>query len=164
MILVTQAVFMMLLSPIAGRLSDKYDPGKIASIGMGIMSIGLMILALINEDTSLYILILGLGVLGLGVGLFSAPNTNAIMSSVEKKFYGAASATLSTMRLLGQTFGMGLVLIILAIFLGAVQINPSNYGNLLNSIRLSFFIAVLLSIIAIFASLARNKRGTKYGQ
>lgn len=164
MILVTQAVFMMLLSPIAGRLSDKYDPGKIASIGMGIMSIGLMILALINEDTSLYILILGLGVLGLGVGLFSAPNTNAIMSSVEKKFYGAASATLSTMRLLGQTFGMGLVLIILAIFLGAVQINPSNYGDLLNSIRLSFFIVVLLSIIAIFASLARNKRGTKYGQ
>lgn len=37
LILVVQTVFMVIMSPIAGRLSDKIEPGKLASLGMGII-------------------------------------------------------------------------------------------------------------------------------
>jgi EmrB/QacA subfamily drug resistance transporter len=156
LILVTQTIFMVIMSPIAGRLSDKFDSGKLASLGMGIITIGLLIFALITEETSVYVIILGLAILGIGVGIFSAPNTHSVMGSVERKYFGLASATVSTMRLLGQTFGMGLILVIFAVYIGAVQFNPQNYAALLTSIQIAFLISVILSIIAIFASLARS--------
>jgi EmrB/QacA subfamily drug resistance transporter len=158
LILVVQTIFMVIMSPFAGRLSDKFDPGKLASLGMVITTIGLLIFALITEETSLYVLILGLAIVGVGIGIFSAPNMNAIMGSVERKYFGVASATVSTMRLLGQTFGMGMILIIFAVYIGAVQFNPQNYPELLTSIQVTFLISVILSIIAIFASLARSKK------
>jgi hypothetical protein len=79
------------------------------------------------------------------------------MGSVKRKYFGVASATVSTMRLLGQTFGMGMILVIFAVYVGAVQFNPQNYPELLMSIQVAFLISVILSIMAIFASLARNK-------
>jgi MFS family permease len=157
LILVVQTFFMVIISPIAGRLSDKFDSGKLASAGMAMITIGLLIFAFITDETSIYTIILGLAILGIGVGIFSAPNTHAIMGSVERKYFGVASATVSTMRLLGQTFGMGMILVIFAVYIGAVLFNPQNYPELLNSIQVAFLISVILSVIAIFASLARNK-------
>jgi MFS family permease len=156
LILVVQTFFMVIISPFAGRLSDKFEPGKIASIGMAVITIGLLIFAFISAETSIYLIILSLAILGIGVGIFSAPNTHAIMGSVERKYFGVASATVSTMRLLGQTFGMGMILVIFAVYIGAVQFNPQNYPELLTSIQVAFLISVILSVIAIFASLARN--------
>lgn len=156
LILVVQTVFMVIMSPIAGRLFDKLEPRKIASLGMAIATIGLFIFALITEETSLYMIILGLAILGIGIGLFSAPNTHAIMGSVEKRYFGVASATVSTMRLTGQTLGMGMILVIFAVYVGAVQFNPQNYPALLASIKVAFTISAVLGLIAIFASLARK--------
>lgn len=156
LILVVQTFFMVVISPIAGRLSDKFDSGKLASIGMATITLGLLIFALITDETSIYVIIFGLAILGIGVGIFSAPNTHAIMGSVERKYFGVASATVSTMRLLGQTFGMGMILVIFAVYIGAVQFTPQNYPELLTSIQVAFFISVVLSVIAIFASLARK--------
>lgn len=156
LILAVQTVFMVIMSPIAGKLSDKMEPRKLATLGMGIITIGLLIFASINEETSLYLIISALAILGTGIGLFSAPNTNAIMGSVERKYFGVASATVSTMRLIGQTLGMGMILIIFAVYIGAVQFTPQNYPELLTSIQVAFFISVILSIMAIFASVARK--------
>ncbi len=157
LILVVQTVFMMLISPVAGRLSDKFDPGKLASLGMALITTGLLIFAFITDQTSLYVIIIGLAILGIGVGIFSAPNMNSIMGSVEKRYFGVASATVSTMRLLGQNFGMGMILIIFAVYIGAVQFTPQNYPELLTSIQIIYIISVVLSVIAILASLARNR-------
>ena len=156
LILVVQTVLMVLISPFAGRLSDKFDPGKLASLGMGLITMGLVIFAFLTDETSLYVIMAGLAILGIGVGIFSAPNMNSIMGSVERRYFGVASATVSTMRLLGQTLGMGLILIIFAVYIGAVQFTPQNYPELLASIQVVYLIAVILSVIAIFASLARK--------
>ena len=156
LILVVQTVLMVLISPFAGRLSDKFDPGKLASLGMGLITMGLVIFAFLTDETSLYVIMAGLAILGIGVGIFSAPNMNSIMGSVERRYFGVASATVSTMRLLGQTLGMGLILIIFAVYIGAVQFTPQNYPELLTSIQVTYLIAVILSVIAIFASLARK--------
>jgi len=99
LVLVVQTIFMVIMSPIAGRLSDRLEPGKLASLGMAMITMGLLIFALLTDETSLYVIILGLAILGIGIGVFSAPNMNAIMGSVERKYFGVASATVSTMRL-----------------------------------------------------------------
>ena len=123
---------------------------------MIITTVALIIFAFLNAETSIYLIIFSLVLLGFGSGIFSSPNTHAIMSSVEKKYLGIASATSSTMRLMGQTLSMGIVLVIFTIYVGDVQFNPGNYLSYFNVLMLYLTISAVLGFIAIFFSIARN--------
>src|SRR5664280_783825 len=76
--MIFQPIAMTLLSSVAGKLSDKKNPGDIASFGMGITASGLILLCFITRDTPNYIIVLLLLLMGIGFGLFSSPNSNAI--------------------------------------------------------------------------------------
>lgn len=160
-VLVAQPIVMAVFSPAAGRLADRIDPKVLASSGMGIISAGLLLLIFMNAQTSLGFIILSLMIIGLGLALFSSPNTYAIMSSVEKNFYGVASATLATMRLVGQLLSMGLVMLILSINVGKVQITPAYHHLFLQGVRSAFVVFMILCFCGIFASLARGKTNKK---
>jgi MFS family permease len=147
---------MAIISPAAGKLSDNHNPGVLASIGMAITSAGLIMLCFLSAGTSMVFVITVLVIMGIGFSLFSSPNSNAIMSSVEKKQLGNASGMLGTMRNVGQTFSMAVALMLLALFMGQAKIDPSNYPQLLAAMKTGFIIFSVLCIAGIFASLARN--------
>jgi MFS family permease len=147
---------MALISPAAGRLSDKQNPGVLASIGMAITSAGLIMLCFLTAGTSVVFVIAVLVIMGIGFSLFSSPNSNAVMSSVEKKQLGNASGMLGTMRNVGQTFSMAIALMLLALFMGQARVAPANYPQLLGAMKAGFVIFSVLCIAGIFASLARN--------
>jgi MFS family permease len=155
-ILVAQPVVMAITSPIAGRLSDKFSAGLIATIGMAITTLSLICFTFLSSSTSIEYIVVVLLVLGFGLGLFSSPNTNAIMGSVEKKFYGIASATVGTMRLIGQMLSMGIAILVFSIFIGNVVIEPSNYPALLSSVNTVFMICAGMCFVGIFASYIRK--------
>lgn len=157
-ILVIQPLLMAIFSPITGKLSDRMDPGRIASIGMALISAGLFIIAFIGFNTSILFISAILVLFGIGYALFSSPNTNAIMSSVEKKYYGIASGTVGTMRLVGQMSSMGIAMMIFSMVIGKVEINPSNYPAFITSLRIAFLVFAVLCFIGIFFSLARGKQ------
>jgi EmrB/QacA subfamily drug resistance transporter len=157
LILVSQPIVMAIFSPFAGRLSDRFEPRIVASIGMALTVIGLLFLAFLSEKTSLEFIITTLILLGFGFALFSSPNTNAIMSSVEKRFYGIASGTLGTMRLTGQVLSMGIAVLIFATYIGRVQITPEYYPLFLKSAKVAFIIFSVLCFFGTFASLLRGK-------
>ncbi|MFX0207129.1 MAG: MFS transporter [Candidatus Hodarchaeota archaeon] len=157
LILIVQPVIQATFSPFAGRLSDRIEPQRVASLGMALIVVGLTLFTQLNETTTLEFLIIGLILLGLGFALFASPNTNAVMSSVEKRFYGVASGTLGTMRLTGQMLSMGIAMLLFAIYLGRVQITPEFYPLFLRSVHTAFIIFATLCFGGIFASLARGK-------
>lgn len=158
-ILIAQPVIMAILAPVAGRLSDKIEPRIIATIGMSLTTIGLFIFSFLNSETDIWFIIMGLVILGAGFGLFSSPNTNAIMGSVERRFIGIASATVSTMRLIGQTLSMGIAILIFSLIIGKVLITPDYYDELLFSVQIAFIAFTVLCFVGIFISLAgRNKK------
>lgn len=157
LILVAQPIVMVVFSPLAGRLSDKIELRIVASIGMAFTTIGLFLFSFLNERTTLEFIVASLIIIGFGFALFSSPNTNAVMSSVEKKFYGVASATLGTMRLTGQMLSMGIAMLIFAVFIGRVEITPEYYQPFLKSVSIAFIIFSALCFAGIFASLARGK-------
>jgi EmrB/QacA subfamily drug resistance transporter len=160
-ILVIQPVVQAAFSSWAGRLSDRIEPGKIASAGMAILAAGLLLLTLIGPDTPVVLLAAVLALLGFGFALFSSPNVNAIMSSVEKKYLGIASGTLGTMRLVGQMLSMGIATMVIALYVGRVQITPDQYGQLLVATKIGFLVFAALSIIGIFFSLSRGALRTE---
>ena len=155
-ILVAQPVLMAIVAPLAGRMSDRYDARIIATTGMALVTLGLFGFVFLNNETSIIFIILSLAILGLGFGLFSSPNTNVIMGSVQRKFYGVASATVSTMRLIGQTMSIGIATLIFALVMGRVQITPEQYPSLLNSIHICFVVFTIICIVGIYASWKRG--------
>jgi EmrB/QacA subfamily drug resistance transporter len=157
LIIMLQPVIMMIFAPIAGRLSDKKNPGKIASAGMGITALGLCILIFINQNTNILNIIGALLLIGFGLAFFSSPNTNAVMSSVEKKNYAIASATLGTMRVTGQMIGLALGMFTLSLFIGNLKITTTIYPDFIKAVSITFFISTVLCVFGILASLQRNK-------
>ena len=158
LIMISQPLAMTLLSPWAGKLSDNRNPGVIASAGMGLTAAGLILLCFIRVTTPNYLIILLLIMMGIGFGLFSSPNSNAIMSSVEKRHLGVASGVVGTMRMVGQMMSMSIAMMLISLYIGKQSINPSTYPGLLAGMRTGFLIFSVLSVFGIFASLARNEK------
>ncbi|KYK38589.1 MAG: MFS transporter [Theionarchaea archaeon DG-70] len=157
LILLCQPVVMVLFSPFAGRLSDKIEPRIVASFGMALTTAALFTFALLEDTTGIQFVIARLAFLGAGLAFFSSPNTNAIMSSVGKKSYGIGSAMVATMRLLGQMTSMGIAMVVIALYIGKVEITPEYYVMFLKSAKLIFTIFAGLCFGGVFASLARGK-------
>jgi len=155
-ILIAQPIVMAVFSPLAGRLSDQREPRLIASTGMAITALGLLLFTVIGPKTPKIYIICTLAMLGFGFALFSSPNMNAIMSAVEKKFYGIASGTVATMRLLGQMISMAIAMVVFAVFIGREQISPANYDTFLKSVQVSFAIFAVLCTLGVFFSIFRG--------
>lgn len=159
LILVSQPLMQAIFSPMAGRLSDRLDPRIVASLGMALTVIGLVIFACLTEATGMAVITGNLMLLGFGFALFSSPNSNAIMSSVEKRYLGIAGGTLATMRVAGQMFSMGIVMLVFGLFrISGVIITPSYYVQFLQSTRVAFAVSAALCAVGVFASLWRGKR------
>lgn len=156
-VLVSQPLVQAVFSPLAGKLSDKTEPARIASSGMGLTALGLLLLVFLNGETSLFYIVGSLFILGLGFALFSSPNMNAIMSSVEKSFYGIASGTVATMRLIGQMLSMATVTFLFSLIIGNEEISASNYDDFLCSVTILFIIFTVSCLIGIYFSLTRGE-------
>jgi EmrB/QacA subfamily drug resistance transporter len=157
-VLVAQPVMQALFSPLAGRVSDRIQPRVIASIGMSMTAAGLLIFTFLRVGTPLSVIILTLVLHGFAFALFSSPNTNAVMSAVDRRYYGVASGTLATMRATGQMFSVGIATLMLSLFIGNSRITPENATRFLASAKYSFMIFAALCFIGVFASLARGSK------
>jgi len=155
-ILISAPIPMIILAPLSGKLSDKIHPQILAAIGMCFVTVSLFILIFMNENTPLYIIIISMVLQGIGYGLFSSPNTNAIMGSVPRHLSSIASATVSTMRVIGQTLSLGMLTVIFAFFLGSNPIT-GHIPQLLQSSNLALTISTILCFISILASLVGVK-------
>ena len=156
LVLVTQPVLQALLSPVAGRLSDRVQPRVVASIGMSMTVVGLALFAFLSAESPLVLVVLNLAWLGVSFALFSSPNTNAVMSAVDRRAYGVAAGTLATMRTLGQMFSLGIAMLLFSVFIGDAAIGPANALRFLTAARVACGIFSALCLVGVFASCARG--------
>jgi EmrB/QacA subfamily drug resistance transporter len=159
-LLVAQPVVMVFFSPLAGRWSDRIQPRFIASTGMAITALGLAFFIIIGHNTPLWLIVADLVMLGFGFALFSSPNMNAIMGSVEKRYYSLASGTVATMRLLGQMASMATATVILSMLIGQQAIEPSNYNVFISCVHYNFIIFTGLCAIGIYFSYFRSRQNS----
>jgi EmrB/QacA subfamily drug resistance transporter len=157
LVLLAQPVVMALLSPFAGRLSDYIEPRLPASWGMALTTLGLFFFAFINESIPVWWIIINQAILGIGFALFSSPNSNAVMSSVEKRYYGVASSTLGTMRLIGQSLSMAVATLFINLYIGSAGLTPAHAGQLVTTLQVSFAVFAAVCLFGIYASAARGK-------
>jgi EmrB/QacA subfamily drug resistance transporter len=155
-IMVLQALMMALLAPISGRLSDNYEPRIIATTGCLIMFGAFLVLQSIDTDTSLYLIGGALMTLGVGFGLFTTPNNNAALSSIDKSRLSIGSALLNLARVAGNILGTAVVLVLVSIFIGGERIDPDRYDALLTVIHWTLAISSLCTLTGAYFSYTRG--------
>ena len=155
--LITMPAAQALLSPFTGSLSDRIRPSVLASIGMGVCAVTLMLYSRIDGDSSVFYVMTVMGITGMGFALFSSPNTNAILSCVSKKDYGVANSIIATMRTYGQSSGMAILSSITAAVLGTGTLETSPHADILHMMHVSFITFACICILGLFFSLARDR-------
>jgi MFS family permease len=156
LLLVVQPILMTLFSPAIGKLSDRVEPRFLATSGMGLIAAILFGFCFLTPATPLFVVAGALALLGFGFALFASPNTNAVMSSVDRKHYGVASGTLGAMRMTGQMLSMGLATMVFAIFHGARPLAAEPPDKVVTSIALIFGVSALLCVGGAFLSMRRG--------
>jgi len=156
--LMAQPACQALVTPFAGRLSDRLDPGLLASAGMAFLGTAIAALALFLTPATSTPVFLGLLVcLGLGFAIFSAPNTNAIIGSAPPDKIGQASGTITATRLCGQTFSLALTTLVFSLVIGPGRITPDRYPDFMRAATVCFTVFSPLCLAGVAASLARGR-------
>jgi Na+/melibiose symporter-like transporter len=157
-LLMLQPVMQTLVSPLAGRWSDRVHPAWLATAGMVMVMLSLSGLCFLTEETPWFVLVILLLLFGVGFGIFSSPNVNMIMSSVDRAAYGTASAVTGTARLIGQSFSIGIATLAIHLYLGTAAISSAHHGAFMSSLRLTCAVFVALCLFGIYASASRLKK------
>jgi EmrB/QacA subfamily drug resistance transporter len=157
-------LMMLVLAPLSGWVSDRTGWGHQATLGIALVSAGLLTLATLEADTPVPLVLARLALVGLGSAIFGPPNTSTIMGSVPRPMLGTASASVATSRNVGNAVGLAVGSAVLVIVGGGAAVgvaaNDLPAEDLLRGIRAAFLVAGCLSLLAIFASLARGSQAS----
>lgn len=157
MILVIQPVAQSVLSPVTGMLADRFDPTKLASLGMGLCVVGLVGMYNVTINTSLWFTGAILAFMGIGFALFAAPNMTVIMGSVEPRDYSIASSLVATMRTFGMSLSMGIITVIFGIKLQGQPVAQNTIPGFMASMEIIFAFCAVLCVVGVFCSLVRSR-------
>lgn len=137
-ILVLKPLAMLVVSIFSDKLNKFIKPPAMVTISMTICLMSVLIFLALGLSTPILLISLGLILAGVGTSLFSSPNSDLIMSSVEKEYYGSASASITTMRGFGGSLGMSIVLMILTLYLGNIEIGHVDHESFIISSKQIF--------------------------
>ncbi|MDR1043620.1 MAG: MFS transporter [Candidatus Adiutrix sp.] len=158
LILMIQPAFQALITPFTGRLSDRLDAGLMASAGMGVLCLALLVLALaLTPETPLSVFAAILMLLGLGFATFAAPNSNAIIGAAPPSRVGQAAGTITATRLCGQVSSIALTTLVFSQVIGPGRITPDKYPDFMAAATVCFSIFAPICLVGVLASLARGR-------
>lgn len=157
LVLIVQPIVQTIFSPWCGRLSDRFEAAKVATVGMLFCAVGIGVAATISKTTSLFFILVVLVLLGAGFALFSTANTSAIMGSVSARDLGVASGFSASMRTLGMMASMAIITVIFSLYLGGEAVTISTQNEFIQSMQISLSIFSGLCIIAVMSSFGRHR-------
>ncbi|MGH2611153.1 MAG: MFS transporter, partial [Tepidiformaceae bacterium] len=164
LVIATVPCCMLLLSPFSGWVSDRHGFRHQPTLGIALVSLGLLSLATLEESTPVPLIVARLALIGVGTSIFMSPNSSQIMGSVPRTMLGTASASVATSRNVGNAAGLALASAVFTTVafssagISGIEAEDLPTGALLDGIRAAFLAAGLVSLLAIVASTMREKR------
>ena len=164
LIIATVPAMMLVLSPFAGRVSDRWGFRHQTTLGLALVTAGLATLATLEIDTPTYLVLPRLALVGIGAAIFQSPNSASILGAVPRSMLGTASAAVATSRNIGNAAGLALASTILvgvaeaSAGFSATRVDRLPADALLDGVRMAFIAAACFSSTAVVASLFRGGR------
>ena len=142
-----QPVIMMILSSCAGKIARYMNAHISESVGMVLIFAALTLLHFLQHESSLFYMVICQVIAGIGFGLFSAPNTTIVMSSVKREQLALASALQAITRTVGMACCMAILTTILNSYIDAPHNTKLYISELSDAISFSFMISAFIAII-----------------
>ena len=162
------------IAPLSGRLSDKIGARVVATLGLSIQIVGVLIYMTLGISASIYAVVLGAVVYGSGNSAFFAPNNSAVMASAPPRAYGVTSGLLRTLANMGMLSSFALALLIASlsiprifafeIFLGAGKINGQLSSAYITGMHTALLASIFLLLIAMVLSILRGKESRTFSE
>lgn len=150
-----QLIGFFMAGPISGVLSDHFGSRILATLGMAVTAVGFFLLDTLPINFNPWLFWTYLFIIGAGMGLFSSPNTAAIMNAVPAKFRGVASGMRSTFTNAGTMLSMGVFFSIMIAGL-AQKLPRAMYSGLIQHgipVSIAHKVAALPPTSSLFAAL-----------
>jgi EmrB/QacA subfamily drug resistance transporter len=151
-LMTAQPIVMAIVAPISGSLSDKIGSRIPATLGMMILTAGLIFLGFNVSRPGLRMIVVSLCIIGLGVGLFVSPNNSALMGAAPRGRQGIASGVLATARNAGMVMGVG----ISGAVLTTVMAGIAGDAGLSAGVSSALYVAAGLSTLGAITSVIRE--------
>lgn len=161
-------ITMMALSPIAGRLADRFGSRVLSTLGLGLGLVARIWMTTFSLGVPYLDVAVALGLTGLGNALFNSPNTSAVMGSVPANRRGVAAGTRTLLNNSGQSMAIALTMVVLStvmsyrvlaeLFTGVAAGGASFHGRaFMHGFREVFFVGAVITAIAMVCSSLRGK-------
>lgn len=167
LILVPGYVVSGFLSPLMGRLADRFGAGKLATLGIFFMALGVLIYFSLQTTSDISIVILGTLVAGFGGSMFWPSNSTSVMAHAPRELYGSISGLLRTLSSMGVLFSFVITISVVslsvprsvtfAVFLGISNSLGSFPASFMNGVRTALFASLVILLMAGFLSAARAR-------
>lgn len=148
-LLTAQPVLMALSAPLSGTLSDKIGSRLLGTLGMMILALGAFFLSRLDLASSQIDIVIALAILGLGTGMFTAPNSSALMGAAPRHRQGIAASVLATARNGGMVLGVGLAGAIFA------TVQAQFGGTIFDAISAGLLAAAIVTLFGAMTSAVR---------
>ncbi len=145
-----------LISSYSGRFVTKYGGGKTSAVGIALCGVGLCVSAFLDRESSMTFFMAAQVCLGVGIGLFAAPNTSVILESVDKAHLGQAASVVGTVRTTGALVNTSIITITFGYFLGNAPVDTSNIDAFLQCMQMDLLFFGFLNLVAIAFALSRE--------
>lgn len=145
-------IFIGVIAPLSGYLSDRFGTRVIVIIGLSLIALGYFLGATLTAETSVIGYLLRMTPIGIGFGVFQSPNNSAVMGSVPRNRLGVASGLLALSRTLGQTTGlplMGALFASTVIGLGGLEPDAASPEAIVAGVHASMILAGSLTLVAL---------------
>lgn len=167
LLLIPAYVIAGLISPFAGKLSDRFGARVIASIGLAIQASGFIVYSSLGATTSFLLVIFGAALNGIGNSSFYPANNSAVMSSASPQYFGIVSGLLRTFSNIGMVLSFAIALLIASlsiprqlafeIFLGVGKMSAQLSQAFIIGMQSALYASIALLGMALILSVLRGK-------
>jgi EmrB/QacA subfamily drug resistance transporter len=169
-VLIPMEIVVLVVSPISGRLADRYGGRVLSSIGLALNAAALFWFSTLNEKSTYGAILISLVLFGLGRALFISPNSSSVMGSVPAERRGVANGVRMTLNMTGGVISVPLSLLLMTLVMpynrlsqivsSSQLINLDELSTFLHAINHACLILGVIILIAIIPSLLRGPRTT----
>ncbi len=167
-LLIPMEIVIFVVSPISGRMADRYGSRVLSSVGLALNASALIWFSTLNEKSSYTAVLISLLLFGFGMALFASPNISSIMGSVPVEKRGVASGIKMTLSQTGNVISVPFSLLLMTLVMpydklsqivsSTQLINSNELPMFLKAINHACLILGIIVLLAIIPSLLRGPR------
>lgn len=152
LLMLPAAIVMAIMSPISGRLFDKFGPRVLAIPGLILVTVFTLPMAFMNENTSLFFLAFVYTARMLGLALVNMPINTWGLNALENKVIAHGTAISNTFRQVAGSLGTAILITVMSIIVSSTA-DPTAIHAQIHGINMAYLGAALMMFSALILTI-----------